>query len=93
MVRLYTDYGLNPRNNILPNNAMLAWRESEAGREVVTLKGGLSPPCVPTGTQTPPPARQSADWIEWLVCAVKLPSSPDFSPSRSDSGFQSGGVK
>ena len=47
MVGLDTDFGLNPRYNILPSNAVLACRACETGRELVTLKWGLIPPWEP----------------------------------------------
>ena len=47
LVGLDTDFGLNPRYNILPSNAVLACRASEARRELVTLKWGLIPPWEP----------------------------------------------
>lgn len=44
---LDTDFGLNPRYNILPGNAVLACRSAASGREMVALRWGLIPPWEP----------------------------------------------
>lgn len=42
-----SDFGLTPRYNILPGQALLLCRNAESGREPVTLKWGLIPPWEP----------------------------------------------
>jgi putative SOS response-associated peptidase YedK len=47
LVGVDTDFGLNPRYNILPSQALLVCRNAASGRELVTLTWGLIPPWEP----------------------------------------------